>query len=261
MKRKILELYLNYVFLGNNAYGVEAASKTYFRKSAKDLTIMESSILSAIPKAPTRYDPYKSNYLMGSFKVLESTGKAVAYEGNIKSAIVSKFRENILSANFANKKDAESLLKFITSLAPSSLTIDGQNYNITYTNGRAEFVLARMYEDKKITEEEMKSAFLESLTKVFEKSIFEIKAPHFVFWIKEQLEKEYGSGSTKQGGLTVKTTLDYTIQQLAESAIKSNASSLFEYGASNASLLYTDSINGDVLAYVGSLDYFNKDIQ
>lgn len=152
-------------------------------------------------------------------------------------------------------------MKFVTSLVPSSLTIDGQVYGVSYVNGRAEFVLGRMYEDGKITQEELKSAFLQSLTQVFEKSVFEIKAPHFVFWIKEKLEQEYGSGSTKQGGLTVKTTLDYQIQQLAEAAIKSNSTSLFEYGASNASLLYADSGNGDILAYVGSLDYFNKDIQ
>jgi len=50
MKTKTLELYLNYIFFGNNAYGVEAASKTYFAKSAKDLTILESSILASIPK-------------------------------------------------------------------------------------------------------------------------------------------------------------------------------------------------------------------
>jgi membrane peptidoglycan carboxypeptidase len=50
MKEKVLELYLNYIFFGNNAYGVEAASQTYFGKSAKDLTILEASILASIPK-------------------------------------------------------------------------------------------------------------------------------------------------------------------------------------------------------------------
>ena len=49
-----------------------------------------------------------------------------------------------------------------------------------------------------MTEEELKSAFIESLTKTFEKSTFDIKAPHFVCWIKDLLEKEYGSGSTKK---------------------------------------------------------------
>jgi membrane peptidoglycan carboxypeptidase len=50
MKTKTLELYLNYIFFGNNAYGVEAASKTYFAKSAKDLTVLEAAILASLPK-------------------------------------------------------------------------------------------------------------------------------------------------------------------------------------------------------------------
>jgi membrane peptidoglycan carboxypeptidase len=50
MKDKTLELYLNYISFGNNAFGVEAASKTYFDKSAKDLTPLEASILASIPK-------------------------------------------------------------------------------------------------------------------------------------------------------------------------------------------------------------------
>jgi membrane peptidoglycan carboxypeptidase len=50
MKDKILELYLNYISFGNNAFGVESASKTYFSKSAKDLDVFEAAILSSIPK-------------------------------------------------------------------------------------------------------------------------------------------------------------------------------------------------------------------
>lgn len=56
-KPEILELYLNRIYLGNKAYGVEAASKRYFGKSAKDVTLAEASILAGLPKAPSRYDP------------------------------------------------------------------------------------------------------------------------------------------------------------------------------------------------------------
>jgi len=55
--------------------------------------------------------------------------------------------------------------------------------------------------------------------------------------------------------------LDYEVQRLAEAALTNNKSSFFENGATNGSMLYLDSHNGDVLAYVGSLDYFNKEIQ
>lgn len=80
MKKKLLELYLNYVFLGNNAYGVEAASKTYFSKPAKNLTALEAAILASIPKAPSRYDPYKSAVLMGSFTITDGNGVAQPFE-------------------------------------------------------------------------------------------------------------------------------------------------------------------------------------
>ncbi len=59
-KDKILEMYLNYIYLGQGAYGVEAASRIYFGKSVKDLTIDESAILAGLPKAPTRYNPFRN---------------------------------------------------------------------------------------------------------------------------------------------------------------------------------------------------------
>ncbi|MCK9272097.1 penicillin-binding protein [Candidatus Gracilibacteria bacterium] len=57
-KNKILELYLNKISFGSNAFGIEEASKTFFGKNAKDLGILESSIMSSIPKGPTYYSPY-----------------------------------------------------------------------------------------------------------------------------------------------------------------------------------------------------------
>lgn len=60
-KDNILELYLNQIPYGNNAYGIEAAAKTYFGKSAKELSLAESVLLASIPKAPTYYSPYGSH--------------------------------------------------------------------------------------------------------------------------------------------------------------------------------------------------------
>jgi penicillin-binding protein 1A len=56
-KERILFLYLNQIYLGNGAYGVEAAARTYFNKRAKDLNIAESALLAGIPQAPSRYSP------------------------------------------------------------------------------------------------------------------------------------------------------------------------------------------------------------
>ncbi|WP_223069337.1 transglycosylase domain-containing protein [Paenibacillus caui] len=57
-KQEILQMYLNEIYYGHGAYGIEAAAQTYFGKSAKDLTLAESAILAGIPKGPTYYSPF-----------------------------------------------------------------------------------------------------------------------------------------------------------------------------------------------------------
>lgn len=59
-KDEILNLYLNQVYFGSGAYGIEAAAQTYFGKGAKDLTISESAMLAGLPKAPTAFSPFRN---------------------------------------------------------------------------------------------------------------------------------------------------------------------------------------------------------
>ena len=59
-KEEILNIYLNHIFLGHGAYGVEAAAQEYFSKHVEDLNLAEAAILAGIPKAPSRYDPYSN---------------------------------------------------------------------------------------------------------------------------------------------------------------------------------------------------------
>jgi penicillin-binding protein 1A len=56
-KNQIMELYANHIFLGANAYGIEAGAETYFGKQAKDLTLGEAALLAGVPKAPSEYSP------------------------------------------------------------------------------------------------------------------------------------------------------------------------------------------------------------
>jgi penicillin-binding protein 1A len=56
-KRRILQAYLNQVFFGNQAYGAEAAARTYFSRPAHDLTLAQAALLAGLPQAPSRYDP------------------------------------------------------------------------------------------------------------------------------------------------------------------------------------------------------------
>lgn len=58
-KEEILALYLNHIFLGNQAYGVEAAAQNYFRKTVSELNLAETALIAGLPQAPSRYSPFR----------------------------------------------------------------------------------------------------------------------------------------------------------------------------------------------------------
>ena len=92
-------------------------------------------------------------------------------------------------------------------------------------------------------------------------SIGSIKAPHFVMKNRDDLISRYGEDVVENGGLKVITTLDYNLQQVAEIAVKDGAARNKElYKGSNASLIAQDPKTGQILAMVGSADYFDLDI-
>ncbi|MBP7842317.1 hypothetical protein KA037_06810 [Patescibacteria group bacterium] len=126
----------------------------------------------------------------------------------------------------------------------------GQEYDVQYNNGRKDLVLTRMFEDEYISDQQLKSAFIEGLNYQFKTHKFEILAPHFVHWIIELLEQNYDKETLQKGGFTVKTTLNLEAQREAERLLSNIQSDRQLYGASNKSMVYLDSTNGDVLAYV-----------
>ncbi|MFA6306525.1 MAG: penicillin-binding protein [Patescibacteria group bacterium] len=88
-----------------------------------------------------------------------------------------------------------------------------------------------------------------------------ITAPHFVMYVKEILADKYGEKTIEQGGLKIYTTLDLYKQKIAEEVISAKAvDNEKKYQATNAALISIDPKNGQVLAMVGSRDYFNDDI-
>ena len=97
---------------------------------------------------------------------------------------------------------------------------------------------------------------LEKLTPQHE----QISAPHFVMYVKEYLAKHYGDDQIEQGGLKVTTTLDWDKQQAAEQAVSAGAEKNLRYNAENASLVAIDPKTGQILAMVGSKNYFDTKI-
>lgn len=189
-KDQILDMYLNEIPYGSNAYGIESAAETFFGKEAARLTLDEAATLSALPNAPTILSPYGNN------------------------------RQELLK-----KRD-----KILTKM--SELKLAG---------------FEEIEEAKKINTLEKIMPFKQP-----------IDSPHFVFHVREQLEKMYGKDMVEKGGLKVYTTLDYDLQKIAESIIESaTQTNMKNYQASNAALVSLDPKNGQILTMVGSRNYFD----
>jgi penicillin-binding protein 1A len=261
VKERILELYSNYIFFWNNAYGIQVASKTYFWVDARDLDVLQAAILAWIPQAPSRYDAYGNRaLLMGEILIHDTDQTPVALNADLQAMILKRVEDNITSARLTFRKSNEALIAFMQWLLDFTITYEWQSYKVSYKPWRKDVVLWRMLEESYITESEFKKQFLRSLTFEFARPTIEIRAPHFVFWITRLLEQKYDSDILRQWWLVIKTTLDYEIQKMAEESIKENQATALQYNANNASMIYTDSINGDILAYVGSSDFFNEQI-
>lgn len=268
VKEKVLELYLNYIFLGNNSYGVEAASKWYFGKSAKDLDILESSILASIPQAPSRYNLSTNKYLvMWSLEVTDPEWQVVADNFSGYPYIKEQIEKTLIQKKIWSNRKSDSMLSFLQNAIDMDVTIDNQTYHVKYTPWRKDYVLARMYEDEYITEEQFIEAFIEAFWYSFKKLSITIDSPHFVFWIIDLLKGEwnkyiwnYGEDILKQWWLIIKTSLDNNIQKMAIDSINGAMPWVRQYGWNNNALVHIDSRNGDVLAYVWSADYYNENI-
>ena len=123
---------------------------------------------------------------------------------------------------------------------------------------RQELILNKMYEQKYISKKQRDDSIKETLKfQTFSSNIF---APHFVLYVKDLLIKKYGEKMVEEGGLQVTTSLDSKIQEEAQSAVTQNVNKLQGYHATNGSALITNPATGEILAMVGSRDYFDEKI-
>jgi 1A family penicillin-binding protein len=195
-KDEILTLYLNEMYYGNLAYGIEAGARAYFGKSAAELDLAECALLAGLPQSPARYNPME------------------------------------------NPKAAKA---------------------------REEVVLGLMVKQGYISSQEARVAASEKLH--FASVPFPIKAPHFVMYIRGQLEKEFGLEAIYTQGLQVYTTLDLDAQNTAERIVRFRLEQLADTregrpprNVHNAAVVVMDPHTGEVLAMVGSPDYFDPRI-
>jgi penicillin-binding protein 1C len=120
-------------------------------------------------------------------------------------------------------------------------------------------VLKAMLDQKYITKDQEQKAEKEDLK--YRKFTNDIAAPHFVLYIKDLLIAEYGEKAVEEGGLKVTTSLDSNIQDYAQNMVTSEVDKLPEYyHVTNGAALVTDPANGEILAMIGSKDYFDTKI-
>jgi len=123
---------------------------------------------------------------------------------------------------------------------------------------RQKTILEKMYEQKYITKKQRDDAVGETLK--FKKVANDISAPHFVLYIKDLLIKKYGEKKVMEGGLKVVTSLDVKIQEEAQNKVLENVDKLKGYHVTNGAALVTNPATGEILAMVGSKDYFDSGI-
>ncbi len=176
------------------------------------------------------------------------------YYGNLayggESAALDYFAKHIYDLDLA-----ESTLLTGLPQAPSA-------YNpLVYfdqAKKRQKYVLDQMVKYSFVSAEEADLALKEPLR--FRKNKTVIKAPHFVMYILNELENIVGKTSLAHGGFSVYTTLDYRLQRMADETVSRHVKSLSDKNVTNGALLAIQPKTGDILAWVGSENYFNDDI-
>lgn len=197
-KSEILEMYLNEIYYGNLAYGIEAAAQTYFGKPATDLHLAESAFLAGLPQSPIQWDPY---------------------------------------SNFEGAK------------------------------ARQELIIDLMLDDGLITETDAQVAKAIDITlkPLIAEAAVEgetvLLAPHFILYVQNELADKYGANAVINGGWQVTTSLDLGIYQAAEQALRDQVTARAgKHNVSNGAAVVLKPSTNEILAMVGSLDYFNDDI-
>lgn len=125
---------------------------------------------------------------------------------------------------------------------------------------RRDIALAQMVKEGYITPAQADAAKKDKLNAV--QKTFDIKAPHFSVYVRQQLEKQFGPDLVNKGGLTVYTTLDYDMYQMAQQVAQDQVKKLTEEkrNVTNASVVVIRQSTGEIMALVGSVDYFNRAI-
>jgi penicillin-binding protein 1C len=205
-KDEILELYLNENYYGNLAYGIEAASETYFGKTADQLDLAEASFLAGLPQSPSIYDIYTNP-------------------------------EDTLA-----RHQQVLVLMFQLSLERGCIPVSNSEDPVC------------------VTPPDATNAANEIKVYPFRPPNIQIRYPHWVNFVREQLEGMYDSQTIYRSGFTIFTTLDPNLQDRAQQILSDQVAALIANNAHNGALVSIKPSTGEILAMVGSADFYNDAI-
>jgi membrane peptidoglycan carboxypeptidase len=175
----------------------------------------------------------------------------VAYGGSTYGVEEAAWRYFNKSAGDLNL--AESALLAGLPAAPSAYTPFGSNPELAYA--RQDEVFRLMVKAGYVTSEQVAEAKKAPL--VLNKDVTDIKAPHFVMYVRQLLADQYGEDVLTTGGLEVKTTLDLDVQNQTQKLVSDEMATLTRLNINNGAALVTNPSTGEILAMVGSKNYFD----
>jgi len=253
-----------YKHKGFDIYGIaRAAKKTVIERDVQGGSTITQQLVKSAFLTPERTISRKIKELYLAFrvemvypkdKILEMYLNQVAYGGTAWG--VSAAAEQYFGKNVKDLDLSESALLAGLPAAPTYYSPFGQDPQRAKT--RQKFVLKRMNDDGYISKEELGKAASEEIH--FRQAATDIKAPHFVMYVREYLAQKYGEALTAQGGLRVTTTLDLDLQEASEKVVRDNIDKIKNLRVSNGAALVTKPNTGEILAMVGSKDFFDTSI-
>jgi 1A family penicillin-binding protein len=187
-------------------------------------------------------------------EILEMYFNEVPYGGTaygIEEAAQTYFNKSVKEINLA-----EAALLAGLPAAPTRFSPFGANPQLAIVRQRQ--VLNKMAAQGFISTQELEQARNQPIKLASQRT--NIKAPHFVMYVKDQLVQKYGQRAVEQGGLKVITSLDLDLQQQAQKIVAEEIRQLQGMNVSNGAALVTKPQTGEILAMVGSKDYFATDI-
>ena len=205
-KEEILELYLNEIYYGNLAYGIEAASETYFNTTADKLTLAQAAFLAGLPQSPGVYDIHTN-----------------------RDATLGR-NDQVLVLMYTLSEERGCIA---VSSSPAPVCVDAT----AATRASDEI---RNYN--------------------FPPPDVNIRYPHWVYYVRSQLEQKYDAQTIYRSGFTIYTTLDPQLQDEAQRILSEQVAALADKNARNGALVAIQPSTGQILAMVGSADFYNDSI-